>query len=120
MLTRYYDTMRTPKFVDLFDSFRLLNDFEGTHWTHRADTIDEEGVKIELPGVKAEDVDVTVEGRTLKVTGKSRHGTEFSYAYTVKTSVDETGITAKLQDGLLSVTLPKKPEVAPRKIEITT
>lgn len=120
MLTRYYDTMRAPTLVDFFEPFRFLNETEGTYRYHRADTIDDEGIKIELPGVKAEDIDVTIEGRTLKVTGKSRHGREFSYAYTLKPTIDDAVISAKLQDGLLSVTLPKKPEVEPRKIVVTT
>lgn len=120
MLTRYQDTMLTPTFVDLFEPFKLLNDFEGTHWRHRTDTIDEEGIKIELPGVKAEDIDVSVEGRTLRVTGKNRHGKELTYAYTLKSTIDDTAISAKLQDGLLSITLPKKSEATARKIVVVS
>lgn len=119
MLVRHNDTMRIPTF-DLLDPFKFFSDFERSTARHRNDTIDEEGVKIELPGVKASDVDVTVEGRTLKVTGKSRHGTEFSYAYTLKSTVDEAGIAAQLTDGLLSISLPKKEDHAARKITVTT
>lgn len=119
MLTRYYDTMRSPMF-DLFEPFKLLSDIDRSAYRHRNDTIDEEGVKIELPGVKPSDVDVTVDGRTLKVTGKSRHGTEFSYAYTLKSTVDDASIAAKLEDGLLTITLPKKEEHVPRKITVTS
>jgi HSP20 family molecular chaperone IbpA len=119
MLTRYYDTTRTPM-IDLFDPFKVFNDFETTSLRHRADTIDEEGIKIELPGVKAADVDVTVEGRILKVSGKSRHGKEFSYSYSLKSAVDDSGISAKIEDGLLSIALPKKKESFARKIHIST
>lgn len=119
MLVRYNDTMRVPTF-DLLDPFRFFSDLDRSASRHRHDTIDEEGVKIELPGVKASDVDVTVEGRTLKVIGKSRHGTEFSYLYTLKSSVDDAGITARLTDGLLTISLPKKEEHSARKITITT
>lgn len=120
MLNRYYDTMRTPTFIDLFEPLKLLNEVEGTYRYHRADTIDEEGIKIELPGVKPSDVDISVENKTLKVTGKSRHNKEFSYSYVLKSNIDDSAITANLQDGLLTITLPKKPESAPRKITITT
>ena len=119
MFTRYYDTTRTPTF-DLFDPFKVFNELETTSLRHRADTIDEEGIKIELPGVKATDVDVTVEGRTLKVSGKSRHGKEFRYVYNLKSAIDESEISAKLEDGLLSVSLPKKKENSARKIPVST
>lgn len=119
MLVRYNDTMRSPMF-DLFDPFRVFNDIDRRVVRHRSDTIDEEGVKIELPGVKASDVDVSIDGRTLKVTGKSRHGTEFSYAYTLKSSVDESTITANLTDGLLTISLPKKVDQTARKIIVTS
>jgi len=119
MLVRYNDTMRTPLF-DLFDPFRFWGDYDKSFSKYRNDTIDDEGVKIELPGVKASDVDVAVEGRTLKVTGKSRHGAEFSYVYSLKSTVDETSITAKIVDGLLSISLPKKVDQTARKITVTT
>jgi HSP20 family molecular chaperone IbpA len=106
--------------IDLFEPFKLLNDFESSRSRYRFDSIDEEGIKIELPGVKPEDLNVTVDGKTLKVTGKSRHGKEFSYAYTLKSSVDDAGISAHLQDGLLSISLPKKAESSVRKIAVTT
>lgn len=119
MLVRYSDTMRIPTF-DLLDSFKFFSDYDRGIARHRNDAIDEEGVKIELPGVKAADVDVTVDGRTLKVTGKSRHGTEFNYTYTLKTIVDDSAITAQLTDGLLTISLPKKTENSARKIVVTT
>lgn len=115
MLSRYYDTMRSPMF-DIFDTFKLLND---VNTVHRHDLIDEEGIKIEMPGVKSSDVEVTVEGRYLKISGKSRHGKEFNYHYSLKPSVDSDAIVAKLQDGLLDIKLPKKQsEASIKKIEI--
>jgi HSP20 family protein len=116
MLTRYYNSVRTPV-IDLFDTFRLFDEIDsGTH--RKADSIDESGIKIEMPGVRPSDVDVTVEGRTLRVVGKSRHGKEFSYSYSLKPSVDSSAVSAKLQDGLLEITLPKKPDDAARKISV--
>jgi len=119
MLTRYYNTASVSPF-DIFDHLKIFNDFDKSATRHRADTIDEEGIKIELPGVKQEDVDVTVEGRLIKVTGTNRHGTEFNYSYTLKSTIDETMITAKLEHGLLTIGLPKKKESSARKIEITS
>jgi len=119
MLTRYYDSVRTPM-LDLFDPFKIFDEIEKPVARHRSDTIDESGVKIELPGVKATDLDISVDGRTLKVSGKSRHGKEFSYTYTLRSMVDESAISATFQDGLLEISLPKKQETTARKISIAT
>jgi HSP20 family molecular chaperone IbpA len=118
MLSRYYDSVFTPTF-DVFDAIKLFNDVEKTSSHRRVDSVDSEGVKIELPGVKSTDVSITVEGRLLKVTGKSRHGKEFTYTYSLRSDVDDGAITAEMKDGLLSVSLPKKPESLPKKIEIS-
>ena len=110
--------MRTPTF-DLYDPFKIFGEFERNTVYHRADSIDDEGIKVELPGVKQSDVEITVEGRTLKIVGKTRHGSAFNYCYTLKSNVDDSLISAKLEDGLLSVSLPKKQESLPRKIQVT-
>jgi len=106
VLFKYYDSIR-PSVFDL-DLFRMFGDIESSSLKHNHDMIDEEGIKIELPGVKPEDVDVSINGRTLKVTGKSRHGKEFSYVYTLKNSTDSEKIKAKFINGLLEILLPKR------------
>lgn len=116
MLTRYYDSFRSPA-IDLFDAFKFFDDYDRTY---KSETIDNEGIKIELPGVKASDIDVSVEGKVLRVTGKSRHGKEFKYVYSLKNGADESNIVAKLEDGLLSITIPKKAEQTSRKIVVST
>ena len=109
MLFRYYDSMRPSVFdLDLFKAFGDIESSSLNSLKHRHDTIDDEGIKIELPGVKPEDVDVSVEGKALKVTGKSRHGKEFSYVYTLKNSIDSAKIKAKFINGLLEILLPKR------------
>lgn len=114
MLNRYYDSFRTPS-LDFFDAFKI---FEAIDNVYKSDTIDDEGIKIELPGVKPSDVDVSLEGRTIKITGKSRHSKEFKYLYKLNSSVDDENITASLHDGLLSIIIPKKSEQAARKITV--
>lgn len=115
MLTRYYDGFRFPT-LDVFDTLGLLSD---ASVRSRTDTIDEEGIKVEMPGVKPDDLEVTIDGRTLKVAGKSRHGKEFTHTYTLRSAVDEANITAQLRDGLLEIRLPKKSESKARKISVT-
>ena len=117
MLTWYYDTVRTPA-SEFFDILKTFDDLDKLPTRKLKDVFDEEGLKIEMPGVKSSDLDLTVEGRTLKVKGKSRHGRDFSYTYSLHSNVDSEAISAKLQDGLLEISLPKKPESTPRKITI--
>jgi HSP20 family protein len=116
MLTRQYDLIRSP-ILDLIDAFNSFEDYEKPGLRNRSNTIiDDVGIKIELPGVKASDIDITVEGKNLKVSGKSRHGKEFSYTYVLKSNVDDVLISAKFEDGLLDISLPKKTESSSRKI----
>jgi len=119
MLSRYYDTVNNSVF-DIFDPFKVFNEIERNSLKYRSDTIDDEGIKIEMPGIKHSDIDIFVEGRTLKVSGKSRHGKEFSYVYSLKSHVDEANVEAHLKDGLLAISLPKKVESSVRKVVITT
>lgn len=79
----------------------------------------------EVPGVKREDVKVELNDRMLTVTverkEKSGDG-ESSYSATRSISVPESVksdvIVAKLEDGILTVTLPKSEERKPRTIDV--
>jgi len=90
-------------------------------------------VKAELPGIQADDLDISVEGDTLTIQGKRpprQEGEEISYhrreinygsfsrAVTLPTKIDVDKIEAKLQDGILTITLPKAEEVKPKKISV--
>jgi len=92
-------------------------------------------IKAELPGVKAEDLDISLEGDTLTLQGQRKRTDEgektsyhrreieagsFSRALTLPTKVDLDKMTAKLVDGILTITLQKADEVKPRHIEIST
>lgn len=79
----------------------------------------------EVPGVKKEDVKLELNDRLLTVTveRKEKTGeTESSYSsarsISVPDSVKADGILAKLEDGILTVTLPKSEERKPRKIDV--
>lgn len=62
-------------------------------------------VYVDVPGV--EDVGVTVQDRTLEVTG-TRWGTAVKQLYTLPRDVDVERIQARLARGVLTVTVPKK------------
>jgi len=92
-------------------------------------------VKAELPGMQGEDVDVSVVGDTLTIKGERKAETEvkeedyyccersygsFSRSIALPTSVDAKKIEASYEGGILEVSLPKAPEVKPKKIAIST
>jgi len=89
-------------------------------------------IKAEMPGVKKDAVDITLEKNELEINGKVNGNfpdeknikyTEFGlYNYHRKFNVgdviDNNKLTASLENGILTLNLPKKEEVKPRKIEV--
>ena len=130
---------------DYFDNFGdVFNGFSRTPLTHRsvrkaripavdvAETDTAYQVKAELPGIRKEDLDVTVDDGVLTI--KAEHNDnqeqtqlirqERSYGKFVRSlrlgaNVDEETITAEYRDGVLHITLPKAKEVQPRKVEVS-
>ena len=93
-------------------------------------------VEAELPGFKKEEVDVTLENQTLTISAERREGggdgqkqgehllrerryTRFLRSFTLPPSVDEQSVNAKLNDGVLTITLNKREETKPRKISVS-
>jgi HSP20 family protein len=90
-------------------------------------------VKLEIPGVKEEDVDIRVENQTLSVRGErkfeaeekqenfqrvERHYGSFYRSFTLPTSVDTENIAATYDAGVLKLELKKKASAQPRQIKI--
>merc|ERR1711915_315729 len=82
---------------------------------------------MDLPGVKADDLDVQVKKNVLSVSGKrcvsDRKTLEFCRKFELdNTNVDSSTIAANLVDGVLTVTMQKmkKPEEVMMKIAIST
>jgi HSP20 family protein len=91
-------------------------------------------VKASLPGVKSDDVEVSVHHNTLAITGEVRGEEEtgeqgrfhhrerwygrFSRQVTLPADVDTNACEARFEDGVLTVRLPKKEEARPRRISI--
>jgi len=91
-------------------------------------------VKAELPGMKEEDIDVSVVGDTLTIKGERKAESEvkeedyyccersygsFSRSIAVPSNVDAKKIEASFEDGVLDISLPKAPEVKPKKIAVS-
>jgi HSP20 family protein len=92
-------------------------------------------VKAELPGVKPEAVQLHVENNVLTLTGERKlerdetrdnyHRVERSYgtftrSFALPNSVSSDQVQADMTDGILTVKIPKKAEVQPKRIEVKT
>lgn len=91
-------------------------------------------VEADLPGFKKEEVDITLENQTLTISAEHREENKeekkgdwllnerryarFLRSFTLPPTVDEKKVDAKLTDGVLRVTLNKREETKPRKIEV--
>ncbi len=90
-------------------------------------------VTADLPGLKAEDVNVELHEGQLTLSGKrhfekeetgktyhriERRSGEFRRVVTLPAAIDESKITADFNDGVLKVSLPKSEKVKPTRIQI--
>jgi len=120
-------------FADFYGEFG--DRLRGDRWLPDVDVFENEtgvAVRVELAGVRGSDVRVTVDGRTLRISGVRRavdrsevqrlHQMEiatgpFERRVQIPIPFDRDGITAHLADGFLTVDLPRR-SAGPRKIEI--
>jgi HSP20 family protein len=81
-------------------------------------------LRVALPGISPEDVDVSVAGNTLHLRAVERSGDQtrarYEHTVTVPEMVDFEKIGATCRNGLLDVFLPFKEAVKPRRIEVST
>ena len=106
-------------------------------WTPAIEVFEKEDrflVKAELPGMKEEDIDVSAVGDTLTIKGERKVESEvkeedyyccersygsFFRSIALPSHVDAEKIEASYEDGVLEVSLPKIPEVKPKKISVS-
>jgi len=111
---------------------------EEREWSPALEVLEKEDryvVKAELPGLKEEDVGVSVCDDTLTIRGEKKtehevkedeyHWSERSYGSFLRTirlpsNVDADKIEATYEEGILEIALPKAAEVKPKKITVTT
>jgi HSP20 family protein len=90
-------------------------------------------LKAELPGLKRDDIDLTVENNTLTIKGQRRpdeavreqqyHRVERSYgafsrSFPLPNTVETSSVRAEYRDGVLTVTLPVRQDARPRQIQV--
>ena len=94
--------------------------------------------EVELPGFKKDDLDITVDNNVLTITAErkqearpqdgdneretllnERRYTYFSRSFSLPPTVSSEGVSAKLEEGVLHLTLDKREETKPRKIAVS-
>jgi HSP20 family protein len=110
--------------------------FPMTSWVPACDIYETEKeivVKAEVPGLKKEDVHVSIANNVLTIRGErkfegevkrenfhrvERNYGEFLRSFTLPAFIDSNKILAEFKDGLLWVFLPKHEEAKPKQIEV--
>ncbi len=90
-------------------------------------------VKAALPGMKPEDVDITLTGDVLTISGETKEETEhndknyirrerrygsFTRSVTLPDGLQADKADAKFENGVLTLTIPKSEQVKPKKIPV--
>ena len=127
--------------VPMFD--RVFDDIMGStlgyatktsRFTPAVDVVakeDEVVVHLDVPGVKLENIEVTLENHLLAIKGSrtfearqnerlliGRAFGDFEVSYRLPDTVDDEKLTACLTDGVLTLRVPKHPKAQPRKIHV--
>ena len=72
----------------------------------------------DVPGVKQEDLDVTLHEHVLTIKGTRKDHGSFSRSFALPSAFDEEKLTADLADGVLVIRIPKVPKAKPFKVQI--
>jgi HSP20 family protein len=104
-----------------WDPFRNL--FQG-NWQHmlgidvnrREDGFD---VEMPVPGFRPDDLEISYQDGVLTVTGRNERR-NFTRSLTVPEDIDEDNIQARVEHGMLILTLKQHPKRQPKRISVTT
>ncbi|MFL6543311.1 MAG: Hsp20/alpha crystallin family protein [Chthoniobacterales bacterium] len=134
-----WSTLRS-ELDDLFESpffwstpMRQSQLFNG--WTPAIDlyqTNDDVVALVELPGMRKEDIELSLQDGMLTISGERKSETQdgdkaqrserfvgkFRRSISLPTRVDANKVNASYKDGILTVTLPKAEEVKPKQIQV--
>lgn len=131
--------LSSPWFGELLDQFAMENGGQFSEVLNAAMDVAETDqafeVKLDLPGVKANEVDIQIDNNTLTVRGErseekeekdekrqfhriERSSGSFSRSIVLPTKVNEDETVAEFKDGVLTITVPKTEDSRPRKISI--
>jgi HSP20 family molecular chaperone IbpA len=89
-------------------------------------------VVMDIPGAEPKQLDINLEKNVLSIEGwidfskydhlqplySEYNVGHFSRSFSLSSEIDQSGITAKVEDGVLTLTLPKAEEATTRRIEV--
>ena len=88
-------------------------------------------LEAEMPGVSKDGLEITLEGLEITLTGRrpaeavlgetlfrERHGADYRRVFELDPVIDTARISARMNQGVLFLTLPKSEQVKPRKITV--
>jgi HSP20 family protein len=122
------------------DPFSLLTDNTSffQDWSPSVDIYEDKDkyvVKAELPGMRRDDIEVSMNGDTLTISGERKQEEEkkegqnyrserffgrFQRSITLPAEVQANKIDASYKDGILTITLPKSEAAKPKQIPVKT
>jgi HSP20 family protein len=86
-------------------------------------------IEAEMPGVNKDGLEITIEGNEITILGRrteelttaevlfrERNGADFRRVFELDPAIDTSKISAKMNQGVLTLSLPKSEELKPRKI----
>ena len=85
-----------------------------------------------MPGVNKDGLEITLDGHEITIIGhrsveektgealfRERHNADYRRVFELDPAIDTAGISAKMNQGVLFLTLPKSEQVKPRKITVS-
>jgi len=123
-------------FEDTFAARGEEKDLMASTWTPSVDIYETENEVVltaEIPGIEDKDIEIKIENSTLSIKGERKleketkeenyHRIERAYgsfyrSFTIPHNVNQDKIQAEHENGVLKITMPKKPELKPQKVKI--
>lgn len=111
-------------------------DMISSSWAPAVDIYEDENQLVltaEIPGINEKDVEIKIEDNTLSIHGErtleketreeNYHRIERAYgsfyrSFTLPNHIDQDKIQAEHENGVLKISMPKRPELQPRKVKI--
>jgi HSP20 family protein len=136
-----WDPFRAMRDLMRWDPFREMaptQAFERMAFAPTFDVVEDKDTYVftaDLPGVKAEDLEITTQGNRIQIAGKREHETErktetvytcerqygsFVRAFTLPEGADIALAKTALDNGVLTIVIPKRPTAVAKKIEVST
>jgi HSP20 family protein len=127
-----------PFFEDFFNDWPVRSSIFETadSWRPVVDVLEKDGnlvLRAEIPGIEQKEIEVQLNGNVLTLKGErklehqedrsnyyrmERYSGIFARSFTLPETVDRDKIKADYKDGVLTITIPQRPELKPREIPV--